>query len=122
MSTDVYDDHEFTEDLADHAEAAAEDAAQDRIAYRLPAHSPSPEDIVIGPGNDGVWAPLTVTDRVHASRQGDAANPHRGDCTGTRCPVCDCCMHCPRDFSCRCPGCDDPQCECPSIQREGRAS
>ena len=49
--SDVYDDHEFTEDMADHDEAAAEDAAQDRIDHRLPAHSP--EDWLITVDGDG---------------------------------------------------------------------
>lgn len=48
---------------------------------------------------------------IHARRKGDAANPHRGDCGGTRCPVCDCCMHCPREGGC-CDGCTDRLCQC----------
>lgn len=52
----------------------------------------------------------------HPPRRGDRANPHSGDCTGTRCPVCDCCMHCEADdnHEClTCAGCLDVDCECP---------
>ncbi len=48
---------------------------------------------------------------LHTNRRGDKSNPHRGDCTGTRCPDCDCCMHCPREGDC-CTGCTDSLCEC----------
>ena len=53
---------------------------------------------------------------AHENRKGDRANPHRGDCTGTMCPVCGCCMHCPtnEDGECpACPGCTSTLCQCP---------
>jgi hypothetical protein len=58
----------------------------------------------------------------HLPRRGDRANPHRGDCTGTRCPVCDCCQHCDSRIvrgvvecvdGCPTPrSCPDPSCGC----------
>jgi hypothetical protein len=41
-------------------------------------------------------------------------NPHGGDCTGTLCPECGCCMHCATDGACGCDGCTDSLCRCPS--------
>lgn len=35
---------------------------------------------------------------------------HEGDCLGSACPVCGCCMHC--DDDCSCTGCVDDPCLC----------
>lgn len=61
----------------------------------------------LGPGIDH---------QAHENRKGDRANPHRGDCTGTLCPVCGCCMHCPLidDVCPACPGCSSTLCSCPT--------
>lgn len=40
----------------------------------------------------------------------DGVFPHEGDCIGSLCPTCGCCMHCSKD--CGCEGCADDICMC----------
>lgn len=49
----------------------------------------------------------------HGVRRGDRKNPHQGDCTGTLCPACGCCMHCAEDGHCMgTDGCAAADCYC----------
>lgn len=57
----------------------------------------------------------------HLVADDDSANPHGGDCVGTRCPSCGCCMHCITDDKCGCAltgPCPDRDCQCDSVQRK----
>lgn len=40
----------------------------------------------------------------------DSTFPHEGDCIGSLCPDCGCCMHTPTDQACD--GCNDSDCLC----------
>lgn len=40
----------------------------------------------------------------------DPLNPHEGECVGTLCPSCGCCMHC--GDNCQCGVCTDDLCAC----------
>lgn len=55
--------------------------------------------------------PYPTIRRDHGKRKGDRANPHSGDCVGTLCPWCGCCMHCSDAVCGDCP-CKDPSCGC----------